>query len=73
MSRKYYTLLIKDGTPPNTWEIAFGDYDRANAASEYEDYRDHGFTKKELRIIVSGDTQAEIDAIVATLNAKEGN
>ncbi len=44
------------------------DYDKSVVEDERDDYRDKGWKAKELQIITTGDTQAEIDAAVAKLN-----
>ncbi|WP_085025256.1 hypothetical protein [Ensifer aridi] len=68
MARKYHTLVAIDGSPGCPWAIEFGDYDLETVKDEYADMRDRGWKAKELKIITTGDTQAEIDAAVAKLN-----
>lgn len=68
MARKYHTLLSIDGSPGCPWAIEFGDYDIDVVNAERADYRDHGWKAKELRVITTGDTQADIEAAVAALN-----
>jgi hypothetical protein len=68
MSRPYFSLLSRDAGP---WAIEFGDYDREVVASELEDRVDHFVARKDLRIIKTGETQAEIVAAVAALNEQE--
>ena len=68
MAKRYFTLA--EFTNNNRWTPEFGDYDRENVRSEMEDRRDHDVKAKHLKIIVSGDTQADIDAAIARLNAK---
>ncbi|WP_296084142.1 hypothetical protein [uncultured Agrobacterium sp.] len=69
--RTYYTLLMKDGTPSDkAWEIAFGDYDRETVVAELQDYRDHGWKLKELKIVTTkGHGMDAINAVLAKLNA----
>lgn len=67
-NRKYFTLLTIDGTPGCPWSIQFGDYDCPTVEDERDDYLDHGWKRRELKIITTGDTQAEIEAAVAELN-----
>jgi hypothetical protein len=58
VGRKYYTLLV-DGA------IHFGDYDREVVKQEMEDECDsRGISKSRCKIVVSGDTQAEINAAI---------
>lgn len=66
---KYYTL-VQYYTELDKWMIEFGDYDRMLVIFELEDYKDHGVKRKNLKIVTSGDTQAEIDAAVKQLNEK---
>jgi hypothetical protein len=69
-AKTYFTLLVNDGTPGDRpWGIQFGDYDRSVVEAELEDYRDHGWKRKELKIVETvGHGNAEIEAIVAKLN-----
>ena len=70
-SRPYFTLVAIDGTPTDTpWGIAFGDFDKDVVEAEMEDYRENGWTKKQLKIIKTASDQASIDAAVAALNAQ---
>ena len=65
MARKYFTLAVRtDGK----WSAQFGDYDRATVQDELTDYRDHDMKAKDLRIVISGDRQSDIDAAIAKLN-----
>lgn len=66
--RKYFTLLAIDGTPRCPWAAELGDYDGTAVDAERDDYIDRGWKRKELKIITTGDTQAEIDAAIADLN-----
>lgn len=67
-NRKYHTLVSIDGSPGCLWAIEFGDYDRANVEAEYQEFRDNGWKKSELKIITTGDKQADILAALETLN-----
>ena len=67
MSRKYYTLLIRDA---GKWSIHFGDFDRQVVLDEREDCR-HGSNEtkaRDLKIIATTGKQVDIDAKVAELN-----
>lgn len=65
--RVYYTLAVRDG---DTWSPQFGDYSRSTVKDELDDWVDSGnFTRKRCKIVTSGDTQAEINAAIAKLNA----
>ena len=69
MSKRYHVLLTReDGT---AWAIAFGDYSRATVKEERVDHRDHDWKARDLKIITTGDTQAEIDAAVAEINRRQ--
>ena len=67
-NRKYHTLLSIDGSPGCPWGIEFGDYDLDTVKEEWAELRDRGWKRGELKIITTGDTQAEIEAEVARLN-----
>ncbi|MBD9511933.1 hypothetical protein IB265_34860 [Ensifer sp. ENS10] len=67
-NRKYHTLVSVDGSPGCKWGIEFGDYDHDTVWDEYLEMRDRGWKRSELKIITTGETQAEIDAAVAELN-----
>jgi len=68
MARKYFTLVSIDGSPNCPWAIEFGDYDHDTVWDEYLDMRDRGWKRSELKILTTGDKQADIDAAVALLN-----
>lgn len=65
--RTYYTLVEREepGTP---WFIQFGDYDRETVEAERAEFIDKGFRAKNLKILRSGDRQADVEAAVARLN-----
>ncbi|RVH82708.1 hypothetical protein CN074_25185 [Sinorhizobium medicae] len=67
-NRKYHTLLSIDGSPGCPWAIEFGDYDIDTVKDEWAEMRDRGWKAKELKIITTGDAQADIEAAVAALN-----
>jgi hypothetical protein len=64
--KKYYTLVTnEDGAG---WAPQFGDYDREVVEAEVEDSYDD-IPRRYVKIIRTGDSQAEIDAAIAKLNA----
>lgn len=67
-SNTYYTLLIRDDKH-SPWQIHFGDYDREVVCAEYDDMRENCMAGN-MRIIVTGDEQSEIDAQVKVENAR---
>lgn len=68
MARKYHTLLLNSGTTGEPlWGVEFGDYDRQCVQDELEEYR-RDYPAKALRIIATGDKQADIEAALAKLN-----
>ncbi len=68
MSRQYHSLLLNSGTADAPqWGVEFGDYVKRVVQEERDEYRrDH--PAKALRIITTGDKQADIAAAVASLN-----
>lgn len=66
-NRKYYTLCLRDDGP-NSFAPEFGSYDRQEVEEEMASYTERDYLKKNARIIVSGDTQAEINKAVEELN-----
>jgi len=72
MAKTYYTLVTRDDDK-SPWAIHFGDYDRATVADEADDLYDEGLgvRRKNLKIVKSGDRQADIDAVVRRLNEEE--
>lgn len=69
MGKPYFTLVER--TPDGPWGPQFGDYDKQCVEDERADmlYAGAGRIRaKDLRIVRSGDTQAEIDAAIAKLN-----
>ncbi|RVP18165.1 hypothetical protein [Sinorhizobium meliloti] len=67
-SKPYHVLVSVDGSPGCKWAVEFGDYDETTVKQEFADMRDQGWKRRELKIITTGDTQAEINAAVAELN-----
>lgn len=63
---KYFTLVIREDD--GVWVADFGDYDRETVEYEREACKPQ-HRAKDLKIIRSGDSQAEIDKQVALLNA----
>lgn len=63
-TKSYYTLLILEA---GKWSIHFGDYDKEVVEDEKADCKDSD-PKAKMKIIRTGDTQAEINEAVATLN-----
>lgn len=71
-ARPYFTLLFNEGTHlSEPWGIAFGDYDKAVVEQELLDLADSWDAPKKAFKIVKTPThmQAEIDAVLAELNA----
>lgn len=69
MSRKYHTLLTR---MEGVWAIEFGSYDRADVVAELEAIHDGGmYLKRDMKIVTTGDAQADIEAKVAELNASK--
>ena len=65
MSRRYFTLCIRED---GQWAPQFGDYSKADVRTEMDLERAH-HRAKDMRIVESGDSQSEINAAVAHLNA----
>ena len=61
----YYTLAIREG---GIWGAQFGDYDRDTVVDEKIEYQDHGYLARDLKIIRTGNNQADIDARIAAMN-----
>jgi hypothetical protein len=69
MSRKFYTLLVRDGRASD-WHIHFGNHSKDAVAQQRNDICDSGFNRKiNTKIISTDDTQADIDAAIRLLNA----
>lgn len=70
-SRPYFILAVLNGEPgeQRRWAIDYGSYDRRDVVFELEDYREHGWKRRDLRILkIPTDTQAAVDAAIAELN-----
>lgn len=63
---KYWTLLCREGVD-NPWTVQFGDYTRKSVAEEYDEFR-RDYKNSDLKIIMTGDTQDEINKAVVELN-----
>jgi hypothetical protein len=64
----YYTLLTRDDRA-SPWQIAFGDYSRADVMSERADLLEHDHRRINTTVIRTAPDQASIDRVVACLNA----
>ena len=71
-TKLYYTLLVRDGVKfDGPWTIEFGSYYRPDCREELRDLYE-GYNSvpiKAMRIISTGDKQADIQARVDELNA----
>jgi hypothetical protein len=65
VSKRYHTLAIRED---GIWAPQFGAYDRSDVTDELDIYLDQGVRKRDLKIITTGELQAEIIAAVAKLN-----
>lgn len=70
--RKYYSLLVRDGSLGCPWSIEFGAYELATVKSERLDYRDQGFKASELMIITTAPDQEAVHAEVIRINREAG-
>jgi hypothetical protein len=61
----YYTLAVRED---GVWGAQFGDYDRDVVVDEKLDYRDRGYSVRDLKIVRTGDAQTDIDARIAAMN-----
>jgi hypothetical protein len=64
----YYTLLTREDRA-SPWQIAFGDYSRADAMAERADLLEHDHRRINTTVIRTAPDQASIDRAVACLNA----
>lgn len=69
MGKIYHTLAVKEN---GQWSAQFGSYDREDVVAEREDWldADTDLGSRNIKVIASGDAQADIDAAIAALNAK---
>jgi hypothetical protein len=75
MARRYFSLAVRyrweeAGVEHSRWSPEFGDYDREVVEGEYDDYRSRDFKARDLKIIATGEKQADINAGIAKLNNK---
>jgi hypothetical protein len=66
MARTYFTLCTREAD--GVWSPQFGDYDKDCVRFELDDYAQHDYKRKDLRIVTSYDDQASINTAVAALN-----
>lgn len=64
--KRYYTLAVRDD---GRWTPELGDYDRETVEYELDDYKYNGYKARDLKIITTGDKQADINAGISKLNA----
>lgn len=62
---KYYSLMVFEN---GFWTQQFGDYDKETVIYERDDYLDHYYRRKDLKIVVTSDEQKDIEAAVDDLN-----
>lgn len=71
MARTYYTLITRDwdneAGEMGPWSPQFGDYDRETVQDEREEYLNE-YSSRDVKIIMSKDDQASINARVAKEN-----
>lgn len=65
MSKRYHTVCVRED---GRWTPEFGSYTRSEVNFEAEELRSH-HRRADIRIVTSGDQQADINAAVAHLNA----
>lgn len=65
-SRRYHTLVLFEG---GKWSPQHGDYSKAAITEERKDWIYGGYKPANLKIITTGETQAEINAAVKALNS----
>lgn len=69
MSRKYFTLACREMSDKR-WYPQFGDYARGTVVQEKQDTYADQYRGKDMKIIVSGDTQDEINRAIENLNGR---
>ena len=62
---KYYSLMVYEN---GFWSQQFGDYDKKTVEYERQDYLDHGYKSKDIKIVVTDEEQTAIEAAVDALN-----
>lgn len=62
---RYFTLAIRE---EGVWAPQFGDYQRSTVKDEMGEYSDHDVKSCDMKIVVSEDDQASIDAAIRELN-----
>jgi len=66
MKNKYFTLAIFDNETKK-FHAEFGDYDRQTVRDEAE-FTYYYTPKKHMKILTSGDSQKDINEVIANLN-----
>jgi hypothetical protein len=61
----YFTLLVRER---GKWFVDFGSWDHEDVDAEIEDRRDHGVSRKDLKVITTDGSQEEIDKLVDMAN-----
>ncbi len=68
MQQQYHTLAERTG---NAWFPQFGDFDRDTVEEERRSMIETGEAKaRDLRVVVSGPDQSDVNAAVARLNGR---
>lgn len=69
-TRPYFTLAERDSaTAP--WGVQFGSYELGDVKAEVQDRLDHDVRVSNLKVLTTTDKQADIDAEITKLNARE--
>jgi len=66
-ARPYYSLIVRDGRSNTMWGVQFGDYDIEGVEAEQDEYREKGYRRSDLTIIV---TDGKQESIVDAMNGK---
>lgn len=67
MSRKYFTLVCRN-QDDQRWYPQFGDYERGTVVQKKQDTYSREYRGKDMKIIVSGETNEEVWSAIDHLN-----
>ena len=67
MTRIYYTVVVRDDNN-SPWGVHYGSYDYGEATEEAFEATQCGYKNTDVKVITTGEDQAEIDKAVTLLN-----
>lgn len=69
-TKTYYVMIERDSAS-EPWAVQAGSYERSDILAEVQDRLDHDVRVSNIKVLTTTDKQADIDAAIVRLNARE--